>query len=404
MKSKNRFLWEERVRTLLKENILKKKLVNRLVKNYVESKGNLFGNVPAPKSVFISVIGQCNLMCKMCDIGLANIDRQAKNQSFALNIQGEGPDLSFEQLKKVINEFAPYQPMVTLGGGEPTLSRHLPQLVDHLSREKKLMTVLVSNGTLLHKYTPQLVKSRLDKLCISIDGPEKIHDEIRGVKGSFQKAFSALEAMITERRKQKSLFPTIQVNFTISNHNYQYLTEFVEMFDEIDIDAINVFHLYFKDEEMVRLHNQKYDEDFQTTISNVGCIDISKIDVNELAAQIEVLRQSKRNIFFGPDLTSQEIKRYYQEPLSFVHNDRCYVAWDQTAIMSNGDVLPNGACISYKLGNVRETSLKEIWNGQRYSHFRSILERDGNFPVCSRCCGIFARPKEGMNSVEGGLS
>jgi radical SAM protein with 4Fe4S-binding SPASM domain len=404
MKSKSQFLWYERRRTISKEHIFKKKLAQRFAKYENLSGNHLLGNFPAPKSVFISVSRQCNLLCKMCDIGLANIDRQAANQSFALNIQGEGPDLTFEQLKSVIDEFAPNQPSVTLGGGEPTLARHLPQLVDYLCREKKLLTILVSNGVLLQKYIPQLVKSRLDKLCISIDGPERVHDEIRGVKGSFQKAFSALEALIAERKKHKSLFPNIQVNFTISNHNYYYLTEFIQMFDEIDIDAINVFHLLFKNEEMVKLHNQIYNGDFQTTISNVGYIDISKIDIDNLVAQIEGLRHSKRNIFFGPDLTSQEIRPYYQEPLSFIHNHRCYVAWDQTAIMSNGDVLPNGACISYKLGNVKETSLKEIWNGQRYAHFRNILERDSSFPVCSRCCGIFARPKERANTAIGSLS
>ena len=110
------------------------------------------------------------------------------------------------------------------------------------------------------------------------------------------------------------------------------------------------------------------------------------------------------NVIFAPDLTSEEIKRYYREPSSFIHNDRCYVAWDHIAIMSNGDVLPNGACINYKLGNVKEASIKEIWNGQRYTHFRNILERDGSFPVCPRCCGIFSRPKEQTEPEVSGLS
>jgi radical SAM protein with 4Fe4S-binding SPASM domain len=381
------------------------KLADRLKPyNLVPQQNGLLGNVPAPKSLFISVIGQCNLMCRMCDIGLANIDQQAKKQSLAINFQREGTDLSFEELKSVIDELAPHKPIVTLGGGEPTLSRGLPQLVKYLVQDKKLITNLVSNGTLLHKYIPQLVQWKLDKLCISIDGPEAIHDQVRGVKGSFQKAFSALEAVLEEKRKQKSLFPAVHVNFTISNHNYRHLTEFVEIFDDIDIDAITVFHLLFRDEEMVRRHNQTYNGDFQTTVSNTSYIDVTKIDVDNLVAQIEELRSSTRNIFFSPDLTSEETKRYYEEPLSFIHSDRCYVAWDQTAIMSNGNVLPNGACINYKLGNVKETSFKEIWNGQRYAHFRDILERDGSFPVCSRCCGIFSRPKGQTDSIVGGLS
>ena len=44
-------------------------------------------------------------------------------------------------------------------------------------------------------------------------------------------------------------------------------------------------------------------------------------------------------------------------------------------------------CFIYKVGNVREQSLKQIWNGPKMREFR-VRRRDGGFAVCQGCCEL----------------
>src|SRR3972149_4602560 len=44
--------------------------------------------------------------------------------------------------------------------------------------------------------------------------------------------------------------------------------------------------------------------------------------------------------------------------------------------------------IRVEIGDVRETSLAQIWNAPRYVALRQTLLHHGIFPVCRRCCKV----------------
>jgi len=48
-------------------------------------------------------------------------------------------------------------------------------------------------------------------------------------------------------------------------------------------------------------------------------------------------------------------------------------------------------CLSLNLsvGNIREGSFKEIWNGEEYRRFRRIVKERGFFPVCPKCTEFY---------------
>jgi MoaA/NifB/PqqE/SkfB family radical SAM enzyme len=54
------------------------------------------------------------------------------------------------------------------------------------------------------------------------------------------------------------------------------------------------------------------------------------------------------------------------------------------------------------MGDVREQSLEEIWNGPKFVNLRKKLLQHGIFPVCRRCCKVeltdarSMRPKEAV--------
>jgi len=57
-------------------------------------------------------------------------------------------------------------------------------------------------------------------------------------------------------------------------------------------------------------------------------------------------------------------------------------------VNSNGDVSPCRDYHDYVVGNIRQSTLTELWNSEAYKKFRCSVTRDGLMPVCTRCCGL----------------
>jgi radical SAM protein with 4Fe4S-binding SPASM domain len=66
-------------------------------------------------------------------------------------------------------------------------------------------------------------------------------------------------------------------------------------------------------------------------------------------------------------------------------NDIVYsVCHSSICIADNGNVYPCAGWQSYVVGNVKETSLKEIWdNSERIQYLRNLCKKD--FPKCIQC-------------------
>jgi MoaA/NifB/PqqE/SkfB family radical SAM enzyme len=70
---------------------------------------------------------------------------------------------------------------LSLWGGEPLLRSDIGELVRH-AKSLGFLTNMVTNGVLLPRRMDD-VAPHIDQLCISIDHPSELHDEIRGVPG-----------------------------------------------------------------------------------------------------------------------------------------------------------------------------------------------------------------------------
>ena len=91
--------------------------------------------------------------------------------------------------------------LVSWLGGEPMLWPPLLALSERLSRHPAIAISATSNGTRL---TSPAVRARIlagfAELTLSVDGPEAVHDGLRGVPGGFRKLERAITAFAAERR------------------------------------------------------------------------------------------------------------------------------------------------------------------------------------------------------------
>ena len=133
---------------------------------------------------------RCNLKCLFCDYW--NWHRQEKRF-----------ELSTKELKAVIDDFVEIGASgIGFMGGEPLLRKDLPELVKYASG-KGMTTATTSNGYLINEEKLEsIMNCGLDMITISIDGPKpEIHDKIRGINGSFQKAVEAVRKIDQYRKK-----------------------------------------------------------------------------------------------------------------------------------------------------------------------------------------------------------
>ncbi|MGC8555665.1 MAG: radical SAM protein, partial [Conexivisphaera sp.] len=64
-----------------------------------------------------------------------------------------------------------------------------------LSRSMGCVTGVNTNGTLIDGRRASAVADSFDYVTVSIDGPEEVHDEIRGARGTFARARAAMRAL-----------------------------------------------------------------------------------------------------------------------------------------------------------------------------------------------------------------
>lgn len=375
--------------------LYRQKTNQRLFKSYILTNGSC----PTPPSlVLLNVTARCNYKCKMCDVG-----QQVKESFYYRNfIETNGPkNAPLSMLKRLIDEAATFRPKPGIAPCfvEPLLYPEIVELCHYITN-KGLACLVTTNGFYLKDLGRELVDAGISEICISLDGPPAVHNEIRGVKGAFEKGVEGIEEVCRAKNLLRKKHPIIRVSFTISNINYKHLVEFVEAIKGYPIDEIIFSHLNFISPEVAASHNRLFGNFCTATPHNIsGGIDPKAVEAETLYGQIKQIKQLRQQrliankLTFTPDFISSEaVKNFYNKPEEFVAGNYCLSPWQHITIKPDGTAIPSsaGRCFEYNLGNVFETSLLEVWNGDRYVAFRKkLIESGGAFPACSRCCNIF---------------
>jgi Fe-coproporphyrin III synthase len=134
-------------------------------------------------TVILFVTSRCNAFCKTC---------------FYHEELNQPGDLTFSQIEKVSRTM----PQITdlwLSGGEPTLRRDVPEIIDLFVNGNGVQRVIIPTNALIKSRVFEIVERALAThptldlyLNIALDGYGKTHDEIRGVPGNWEKALDCI--------------------------------------------------------------------------------------------------------------------------------------------------------------------------------------------------------------------
>jgi pyrroloquinoline quinone biosynthesis protein E len=165
----------------------------------------------------------CNLACAHCYNANPPVRRVPKLDEILLRI-----DRIFAFCRR--RELP--EPDIHLSGGEPTVRRDLPEIVERINAHKRRGALLFTNGTLwAPSLSSALRKAGLTHVQISLEGPEAFTDAVRG-EGVYR------DAMRTLRMLHADGF-ALTVSITVTANNVSALPAFVEELDPLGLH----FHL-----------------------------------------------------------------------------------------------------------------------------------------------------------------
>jgi radical SAM protein with 4Fe4S-binding SPASM domain len=267
-------------------------------------------------------------------------------------------------------------------------------LIEYVKRKRLILTVS-TNGLTLAEHGGPLADRGVDFLYVSIDGAGENHDRIRGLNGAFKKTVEGIRALQSYKKAHRRLKPYLLISAAVTKDNACNFNEIFEVAEEGGADGLVASYGWFQTEESCQQHEAIMREQLGVfPISHRGWLwSFGEIDVEGLVSAIKQIdaRQWSFPFAFMPKLSYDEIPRYYREHSNTFGADQCKCPWAIVQVLPNGDV---ATCIDlpdYVAGNIREQSILEIWNNEKYRKFRSVLKQHGHLPACTRCSGLVGR-------------
>lgn len=312
---------------------------------------------PAPLLVNLEITKRCNLKCIHCDI-------RKTHETYSDIINKE---FSTSEVKEIIDSLKSFgTKYISISGGEPFLRKDIFELIEYI-KNTGMGLHISTNGLLITKEVAKRINDLgLNTVSISLDAvsPE-LHDEIRGVKGSFEKAVEGIKNLVNYEDKHTQ----VGISPIITNLNLDELPKLVNFAKELGVDAIR-----FQPWHVSLGHNET---DISLNITNERFTDLDNT--------MEQIRYNTKNlgIYTNTDTYLRGVRKFFQDKNRidvecFAGSFTCNISW-------LGEVV---ACAFIpSLGNVRNDPFEKIWNSQRFKDVRKDITK-GRCPKCWMGCFI----------------
>ena len=288
----------------------------------------------------------CQLKCPLCHTGLDTINRHKGVMHFDL-------------YKQTVDEIKDHCIWLSLySWGEPFLNKEIDRYVAYAS-EANIATIISSNlnKPLTPDMAERLVRSGLDVLIVSLDGTtQEVYDVYR-VGGHLDRVLDNMRLLSQKKKELGSSTPYMEWQFIVMRQNEHQVAEARRMAGEMGVDGI-VFKKV----------------DFPHGMEDENLV--------ERWAPVEARSYRKEQPFDKP----------YRE-----NGARCWRLWRSGVVNWDGGYAPccylNDA--SDDFGDIKENSIKEIWNNEQYVTARGLF-KNGTVPsryVGCMDCNVYLESK-----------
>ena|GEM_PF-2109276 len=284
----------------------------------------------SPFAITIETVRGCNLTCNGCPAGLIKGNE----------IKCIEPDLFKKTLENVSRKTFYLQLWFQ---GEPLLHNKLDELIMY-AEKKRMFTVLATNGVLLtESVCEMLIRSRLQKLILSIDVAGRSNNYYVG--GNYARSIENIKILDGLKKKYKTDFPFLEAQMVVTSENEHLIESFKNDVKKAGADFAKIKSVWFSDLKEKGLPVPSRYSRYTRNLD--GTLTVKKPVIN-----------------------------------------KCFRIFSTVVVGYNGDIVPccfDKKC-SYVMGNVSNEPIMSIWKSPKFNEFRgTIFKNRKGINICNNC-------------------
>jgi len=330
-----------------------------------------------PRKAHFSLTLRCNLACRMC--------HQTDMRKSLAN------EVSLPQIETVLRNLRAFGvDHVGLVGGEIFVRKDIWDVLDLLDRERFLYSI-TTNGTLFKDGDIRRL-GRLKGLLeieTSIDGLEHTHDQVRGVKGAYEKTVTAIKELKREG------IPVLVVT-VIQKDNLTELEQLVTLYKAWNVDAVLFLHEISVTADEIRRTEQALQrlsgEPVEVTMSHSVDSSCYQYTKEAFVSAVRNARRTCRELGLHAhfSFTDDGFEAMYDRTLRQEFNLTCPSLLQGMQVDWEGQV---SLCPFIRIKDPAHTDLTSLVsgnpiNGALFRELRKHTLGMNLLPVCQRCCSV----------------
>jgi MoaA/NifB/PqqE/SkfB family radical SAM enzyme len=351
------------------------------------------GPPPPPRLVEISWQDRCNIDCFFCSTAEIRAGNHALTRERLVALFDEMRELGVKAVR-------------LMGGGEPLFRKDAAELIGEIGARGLAVADVTTNGVLLTEPVLRaLYAAGCDEICVSLNAatPASYAEMMRTAGRNFDRVLDNVRLAAALKRETGSK-TVLRVQFLVYRDNYRDLPDMHRVFRESGADRFWLNGLYpvrpmptMEDAdiaEMLRLYEEVLAQDYFERLERFSFWERSIADridesTRRVFARAPLARRAAIKLRQTLGASDRRARRAQQ-----LH-EFCLVGWYGTTLNANGDAVT--CCIlqdhaTAVMGSVHGSTLREIWEGERYERFRAelreIMARRGDVADFSRSCSV----------------
>lgn len=315
------------------------------------------GTIQTIESLQVETTSRCNLSCQTC---LKPPYRSVWQEE----------DLSMDLFSSIVEQLSASKPNVHLQGwGEPLIQNNFIAYIKRLKKED-ISTSFTTNGTIMSQdLACDLIASGLDGITFSLAGAtSNTHDGLRGA-GSFAKVVEAIGILVAAKVQLQKEAPKVAVSYLLTNQTLKELPRAVAMCRKMAVDAFVTVYLTQAGstaQRTIQLLPEKSDSNsYWFTKMKAHCAGLP----GKMYLGLRPFSSCLAPVCDKNPVNSSFISSNGKvSPCVFLAPP---VKGTMTWFEKNGAHKQENTL----MGDLKKTSLKDIWNSERYVRFRELYQK-----------------------------
>ena len=252
-----------------------------------------------------------------------------------------------------------YSRSFNVTGGEPLLRGDLLEIAEEIKR-RGFSLYLLTNGILVNENKARsMADLGVDGVQVSVEGPEEIHDSIRG-KRSFSSSMRGVQALLDAGL-------TVTLNVTLSSVNADYFMDIIDLAMKKGVQRLGFSRLVPSGKGESMLKDMLSPEAVRRAYKKIFSVDTGNL-----------------KIVTGDPIASQSLVDFDDKDMGDVPLGGCAAAVSGITILPDGTLVPCRR-LYVPIGNIRRDSFRELWATSKVlEDIRSRNKYEGKCRTCRR--------------------